>query len=143
MGAAKRHSNRRLLFAVLSLLLSTLGSIAIGLAILGTDYNKWDGVYAAKAQAPILVGTFFLRLVISTMIIGALLFGQFTGKDNGLCRCTCILAPLALILPLGAFVGALAVQNRDIESQISPDVPLEKEKETLLPVLLSSEAETK
>merc|ERR1712048_443581 len=108
------------------LLVSTIGSISIGVAILGTDYDQWDGAYAAKAQLPILIVAFLLRAILSIMIVGALLFGQFTGKDGSLCCCTCILAPLTLFLPLGVLVGAVASKSRDIESQPA-DASLEKE----------------
>lgn len=117
LAKAKKDSNLRLVWAVLCLLVTTLGSIGIGIVILNTNYNRRHGANDAKDQLGIFVGVTVARTLISLLVVGALLFGQFTGRDQKLCCCTCILAPLTMCLPL--FTAALLTRDanftRDIE----------------------------
>jgi len=118
LAAAKKASNRRLMWAVLCLLVTTLGSIGIALIVLNTDFHGWHGANNAKERLPILLGVAAVRTLVSILVIGALLFGQFHGRDQSLCCCTCILAPLTMCLPL--FAGLLI--KRDI-SEYDVEVP--------------------
>jgi hypothetical protein len=119
LAKAKKDANLRLVWAVLCLLVTTLGSIGIGSVILNTNYNRRNGAHDAKDQLAIFVGVTALRTLISLLVIGALLFGQFTGRDQKLCCCACILAPLTMCLPL--FTASLltrdAIPTRDVEDQ--------------------------
>merc|ERR1712048_1298428 len=70
----KREARCRWYFAIVCMFLTTLSSVAIGLALLQTNFRSASGE-VAKHDLILIIVIGALRTLISGLVIGGLLFG--------------------------------------------------------------------
>jgi len=104
----KREAKCRWYFAIVCMFLTTLSSVAIGIALLQTNFRNASGA-EAKHYLMLVIAIGALRTLVSYIVIGALLFGTNPEGCNGVYCATCFLAPITLVLP--AISGMLFVKS--------------------------------
>jgi hypothetical protein len=119
LAQLKKDANRRVWFMILCLFLTTMSSVGIGFAMLGTDYKRAPSSVAQHDLIKVLLFA-ALRTLVSFLIVGALLFSS-NPSDNKLWCAACILGPLTVLLSVfSSLMFFNAVREVELSDQKPP-----------------------